>query len=312
MERVKLDCPNCGSTLNKIETQKDTYVCLHCGHKEIIKKEDMPTNYYINQTITKNIYGNEKLSEEDYYKLVKNAEKYISIEEYRKAVALTNKAKKIDEGNYLAWLLSAKSKLLYNIKNKEEENVVLYYPMSSINKDYNKAYGFAEDGMKGKIEEELQPLIAEYSSYLEDEEDSEPAKPVDLNKAIKTIHIVCSVIAIYFIAIIIVLLCLIEEKDVCASLSVFLGIVFVIWSCVIIDLKRKKKIVEYIKSRDRVAIEELYNLFHHGVITLKYAELSKVAKNEFKRDINQLMERYIFGYKIDGEYVVKYTSTVDK
>ena len=179
MERIELNCTKCGGKLNKIETQKDTYICLHCGNKEIIKEETTTTNYYVNQNITKNIYGTEKLSEEDYYKLITNAEKFIKIKDYKKAISLTEQAKKIDEGNYLAWWISTKAKLLYDIEKKETDKRILYFTdkriiyfsIKSIEDDYKKAYAFAEDNVKIKIEEEYKDLYKQYAKLFEDAND---------------------------------------------------------------------------------------------------------------------------------------------
>ena len=158
MERIKLTCSNCGGNLSKIETQKDTYICLHCGKQEIIKEEVVPTNYFINQNITKNIYGNEDFLDKKYYKFIETAEKFWKIGDYKKALSYINQAIQLDEGNYLGWWLSVKVKLTCNIYFY---HIGFSYSKSSIEQDYKKAFAFADDNTKAQIKHEYDLLLNE-------------------------------------------------------------------------------------------------------------------------------------------------------
>ena len=85
MQKIEFKCSNCGGQLNPVETQKSVYICLHCGNREIIAQEMPSSNYYINQNITKNIYGNEQHLDDEYFKLIHTAEKFLQINEHKKA-----------------------------------------------------------------------------------------------------------------------------------------------------------------------------------------------------------------------------------
>lgn len=118
MERLELKCSACGGNLNKIETLEDTYVCLHCGSREIIKQESAPVTNNITNNITTNVYNNTDIKKEEYEGLIKAAESFIENGEYVKAVSLLERAKKIITVEYRAWWLTVKAKMLYNINNR--------------------------------------------------------------------------------------------------------------------------------------------------------------------------------------------------
>ncbi len=158
MEKIQLTCSSCGGKLIAIETKENTYVCTHCGNQEIITKEASKQNYYINQNIVKNIYGKEQPTEEDYYKLVKNAEKFMGVKDYLGAIKFLNQAVDIDPGNYLAWWIRVKAKLAYNSSPTENLLNIKRFSEKNIQADYDKAYAFADNNQKAMIAEEVRKI----------------------------------------------------------------------------------------------------------------------------------------------------------
>ena len=158
MEKIQLTCSSCGGKLMPIESKKDTYVCLHCGSQEIVTQEASKQNYYINQNIVKNIYGKEQPSEEDYFKLVKNAEKFAGVRDYQMALHFLDQAINIDPGNYLAWWVRVKIKLASNSNQPDGLLNIKRFSEKNIEADYDKAYAFADNNQKAIICQEVERI----------------------------------------------------------------------------------------------------------------------------------------------------------
>ncbi|MBQ9792960.1 MAG: hypothetical protein IJW32_04385 [Clostridia bacterium] len=304
MEKIELKCSNCGGALNKIETQKDTYVCLHCGNKEIIKEEKGNTNYYINQNTTKNIYGKENIVEEDYFKLIENAEKFIKVEDYKMAFKLIKQAKDIDPGHYLVWWLSAKAKLLSNIKDKETGDLFAGpgYSIKNIEEDCKKAIAFASEKQREFIEEEYQELYKEYSQYCEDANDYVEANIGKERNLQKTSKIIVGFIiaAIIFLMSGIILSIFLKNEDVLLTF-VFIGWIIIIISVVVnAYIRNNIKIIEFIKQKQEISFEDLF----------KYCEELNI---QTLKDINSLKNRVanliengnLVNYKIEKDFIIK-------
>ena len=154
MSKTKLNCENCGSVLTKIENDDKTYVCLHCGSKMVVEPDINKTinNYQVEQNITKNIYGKEKL---EYEELIYKAETFIKLENYSKALNYIEQAINENPGNFGAWWLSAKAKLLKGIeKANKSNNLFGLAPDESFVKDYDNAMKLAPENKKQEITNE--------------------------------------------------------------------------------------------------------------------------------------------------------------
>lgn len=304
MEKIELKCSNCGGALNKVETQKDMYVCLHCGNKEIIKEEKNTTNYYINQNITKNIYGKENIVEEDYFKIIENAEKFIKVEDYKMAFKLIEQAKDIDPGHYLVWWLSAKVKILSNIKDKETGEFFTGpgYSIKNIEEDCKKAIAFASEEQRKLIEEEYQELCKEYSQYSEDVNDHVEAnigKERNLQKASKII--VSFIIAtIIFLMGGIILSIFLKNEDILLSFVFFSWIFIIIFVSVNSYIRNNIKIIEFIKQKQEISFEELFKYCEEiNIQTLKDINSLK------KRVVNLIENGNLVNYKIEKDFIIK-------
>ncbi|MBQ3213617.1 MAG: hypothetical protein IJB10_01205 [Clostridia bacterium] len=308
MERIELNCTKCGGKLNKIEKQKDTYICLHCGNKEIIKEETTSNNYYVSQNITKNIYGTEKLSEEDYYKLITNAEKFIKIKDYKKAISLAEQAKKIDEGNYLAWWISTKAKLLYDIEKKETDKRTIYFSIKSIEDDYKKAYSFAEDNVKNEIEEEYKDLYKRFSVLFENATTYVEAnfEEKDINNKIKAMTI--SGYIVLAIAVFCGIFMLAKQIDDLLAVMVIFFFVGIILLFSTRTTKDSKKIIEFIKKNEKVSFDELLSFCEKSLKS--FNRVSMIEKKVLiealnKRISDMIREGFLTGYKIENYFIIK-------
>ncbi|MBR3890480.1 MAG: hypothetical protein IKJ30_00230 [Bacilli bacterium] len=60
---VDLKCNSCGSNqLHKIETEDNTYICLHCGNKQVVEENITNNRYNVTNNIVNNVYGEVKVS----------------------------------------------------------------------------------------------------------------------------------------------------------------------------------------------------------------------------------------------------------
>ena len=298
MEKIELKCSNCGGALNKVETQKDMYVCLHCGNKEIIKEEKNTTNYYINQNITKNIYGKENNSNSDYFKLIENAEKFIKLEDYKMALKLLNQAKEVDPGHYLVWWLLVKSKILSNIKNKKENSFAIYYSLKNIENDYERVVSFVSDVERKEVEEEYKNLYKEYSQYCESANDYVEAnlnkeKPIDF-----TVFIGLLIFSIMSIIIGLSVPFIIDEPGCFAFLVVglFLFVISILSGSI---TKDNKKIIEFIKQKQEISFDELMSFCKEKTENIN-------NKEDLKNRVASLIrEGYLVNYKIEKDFIIK-------
>ena len=298
MEKIELKCSNCGGILNKIETQKDTYVCLHCGNKEIIKEEAKTTNYYINQNITKNIYGSEKEpTTEEFFKLIKNVEKFIKIEDYKLALKQVKQAKEIDAGNYIVWWFSAKIKLLSNIKNKENGGVFIAYSTKGIEDDYKKAMAFASEEERENFEEEYKDLYKQYAKFFEDANEYVEAQYGEEDKSDNKIaSILMMIVAIISIIAGIFIALYVEIAAICLS---FYGFIFFIIAISIYKSGLNNgKIINFIKSKEKLSFEEIYSFCEREKISLDYKDLNKKIA-EF------IENRNLTYYKIENGFIIR-------
>lgn len=310
MERIELKCSSCGGKLNKIETQKDTYVCLSCGNKEIIKEEEKATTYYINQNITKHIYGNEAV-EEDYYKIVKKAEDLIKIEEYKEAIKQLETAITIEVGNYLAWWLCAKAKLLFNLKNKTDNKLVIYFSEKSIKADFNKAIKFINETEKVKIEHEFQKLYKEYSRLFELDTYVEANLGKEQNMTKRKIGIIIAVLLFSLLSGLVAAFCI---KSVLADADAqnmdIIGPASCIPVVIIIDLivlvagfkgiNNDVKIIQFIKNHEECSFQEILNFCETNDI-LSIRDSEDIAL----KIVGLIKESYLVNYKIENGFVIK-------
>ena len=301
MEKIELKCSNCGGALNKVEAQKDMYVCLHCGNKEIIKEEKNTTNYYINQNITKNIYGKENNSNSDYFKLIENAEKFIKLEDYKMAFKLIEQAKDIDPGHYLVWWLSAKVKILSNIKDKETGNFFTgpRYSIKNIEEDCKKSIAFASEEQRKLIEEEYQELCKEYSQYSEGS-DVYVKETIGEEKPVSYVGFFVLLSLSFVYLVLGIVMPITEEESFLSFLSFFGGFLLVLALILWAKLKSDKKIISFIKTKEKVSFIELFDYCQESKI-----QIIEDIKKLKKRVVNLIENGNLVNYKIEKDFIIK-------
>lgn len=318
MEKIQLTCSSCGGKLIAIETKENTYVCTHCGNQEIITKEASKQNYYINQNIVKNIYGKEQPTEEDYYKLVKNAEKFMGVKDYLGAIKFLNQAVDIDPGNYLAWWIRVKAKLAYNSSPTENLLNIKRFSEKNIQADYDKAYAFADNNQKAMIAEEVKK-IQETTQKTSNEVAKTPSQ-TNLQKyntsarfgtevSLKPKQIICMIIAIlalgFSITAATVLIIHVNEVAILPCLVWFaISIILFISSN---NYRLQIYIINYIKQNKKVSFEQLFQYVNdYTKQTNFFFRLSSNIEKEslISKIHNLIINNNLIGYKIENGYII--------
>lgn len=282
MERLELKCSACGGNLNKIETLEDTYVCLHCGSREIIKQESAPVTNNITNNITTNVYNGVDGHQSECDKLIRAAESFIEDGKYEKAGHLLEKAKKINETDYRIWWLLVKTKLLYNIKNYSDGN---YYKFERIRDDFNTACSFASKEEKSEIEKEYKLLCKKFNETNDEIIDIIPASFNPEKEYLKLI--VCAIVSV-LIEIIFLLLAVLNGS---VWYVLILCLVAIVSSIILVKFYKERKLLKFIKGKERVDFDE---------ITI-YAN-----DNELCNVLSYLItNNYLVGYKVERSYIIK-------
>ncbi len=299
MEKVSLKCSNCGAILETTKDSNNKYHCPHCGNIEILKPNSS-SNYFVNQNITKNIYSSEEYHDEDYFKNINIAEKFIEIDEYEDALTFIEKAKSIDAGNYLAWWLSAKIKLLQNINEIEVKSEL--FPMSEIKKDFKKACILAEDDIKANITEEYNNLIDQYNeteTALTNRNSSEIQIKSNTNITISLGILEVFILISIFTIIAGISLSAANENGLFLLISM-VGLVLLLLTIISIKKQREnEKILNYIAQKNHTSIAEIYTYCNHENIDIKNIE-------DLRKRIKYLIENnYLKDYILNNDEILK-------
>ena len=110
-----LKCNSCGSQLHKIENEENTYVCLHCGNKQVLEDNVTNNSYTVTNHVVNNIYGNVTVDDQNEGAVtIQKVKTYIKLKEYKKAyeflIELVAESPELSE---LWWLLSKVSLMAY-------------------------------------------------------------------------------------------------------------------------------------------------------------------------------------------------------
>jgi tetratricopeptide (TPR) repeat protein len=156
MALVAAKCTNCGANI-EVDNTKELGVCEFCETTFYVEKviNNYNTNNYITnyQTITRNVY-HEELDVED---MIKNAETFIILEEYKKAENIYKELIDIAPYNYKVWSGMARA-ITSNFTDLDAPLIYFEY--------YEKAIKLARDP-----EREL--LIKEHETYLMKKDENE-------------------------------------------------------------------------------------------------------------------------------------------
>ncbi len=159
--KADLKCQNCGSTLSKIENEENTYVCLHCGSKQLIKEDNIIN--HIQQHITKHVYNGD-----DYDEYIKNAETLMALNEFEKALPVLEKATAAKPADYYGWWLMVVVKFKIHKAALDPTNFFNYLEIEQdIDSSYENAYKLASDKQKKEIETQYEEAKSDMLAHLD-------------------------------------------------------------------------------------------------------------------------------------------------
>ncbi|MCL2370599.1 MAG: tetratricopeptide repeat protein [Firmicutes bacterium] len=100
MALVAAKCTECGAAI-EVEETKDAGICSFCGTAFVTQKAINEHHTHVTKHITKNVFGVDGKSAEDFYA---NGETFLKLKEWEKAEEAFEQAKTIEPSNYLGWL----------------------------------------------------------------------------------------------------------------------------------------------------------------------------------------------------------------
>ncbi len=293
MKSIDLKCNNCGATLTKIETDENTYICTHCGNKQIIKEEKKvnENNYVINQNITKNIYGNDK---SEYMELIAKAETYIKLEDYKKAIEVAKKAVDDNPANYLGWWILTKAKILHNKKSQTKTSIITNFKLLKYEEDYKKALKLANEEETNIINEEY----AELTKHLDiaDLVESKDINNIPANMGKKRkVHEFLLLFIMSTLLSVTLFTGIILSKET-SQVAIILPSISLVFSIFTFGLWIQDiKFVKFIEQKDKVTVQELMNF-------------SKINNKNYtlRRILRLINNNNLIGYElVKGEYLIK-------
>ena len=172
-----LKCNSCGGQLHKIETEENTYICLHCGSKQILEENIVSNTYNVTNNIVNNIYGEinvngpkkiklEKKNELDIKQEIDNIEGLIKLREYSSAYRNLMRLSKKYTANYQIWWLLSKVCLLVDIESWSNRSEC-YIDCEQESNYYEKAKLLANESELVKINDEHKSLVEKLESIKE-------------------------------------------------------------------------------------------------------------------------------------------------
>ena len=297
MTQHNLICPQCGAKLSKDSGSPNVYICQHCGNKQIITSEQLSNNIFVNNNVTKNIYGNNDSNDEKYERYIKNAESWLKINEYKNAIKELKSATLLDVGNYVGWWLMTKAKLLYNESRYLSANFSAPYTLFSIEEDFQKAYNFASEEIKPIIKAEYEELKQKAFFQQNSHNSSKQTKAKNIDHQIGLLTLIMSILIIVYVSISIVALSTPQEIPAVAGGISFVFALFILCAfCIAIQkLRIGKHIIQYVIQKDEATIDEINN------------HLSTINKEQPRETLQEIIESLL-----DGDYLVGYNFDKNK
>ena len=159
-----LKCNSCGGKLHKIETEDNTYICLHCGSKQVLEENVTNNSYNVTNNVVNHIYGEVNVNEEkstksDVDELIEKAEALIKIKEYDKAYKLLIILSNEYPGMYQIWWLLTKICLL--ACKRASAGVKYKFDYTRYNFYYQKAMALLEGEAAENIKAEYEAMSSE-------------------------------------------------------------------------------------------------------------------------------------------------------
>ena len=165
-----LKCNSCGGQLHKIETEENTYICLHCGSKQVLEENITNNNYNVTNNVVNHIYGevNVKGTVEDTSGVQNDfvkAEALIKIKEYEKAFYMLLDISEENPHIWKVWWLLSKTSLLASesfwIEDSEYD-----FDRDLYEEHFEKAMALAPETSKMEIEKEYKQLVKNYEKAM--------------------------------------------------------------------------------------------------------------------------------------------------
>ncbi len=298
MTLEKIKCKDCGAMLTRENNSNDIYVCEHCGAKQVLKQDAIVNNYNIKQDITKNIFGENK---KDYSEMIEACLIFIKLEEYDRAIKLASMA--IDEmpGNYMAWWLSAKAKILLTIKEREGNKINIFKKRNDYEEDYKKAKMLAQ-------EQDVEAISLEYGVLVEKLSQNSMAISMNVEANFKAQKLQKKLIP-GFILLGISLICLacfiyceIADFDGAESLMVVFALFFVMGLAILSEYRTDKKVLEIVNNEKRISVSELIKRLENINVEMSYEK----ATNKI---ISLIENGYLCGYEASGDDIIQIEQT---
>lgn len=305
MAKEKLSCENCGSALTKIENDDKTYICLHCGTKVVVEPDINQTvnNYQVEQNITKHIYGKEKL---EYEELIYKAETFIKLENYSKALNYIEQAINENPGNFGAWWVSAKAKLLKGIEKANKSTTIFGLMLDeSFVKDYDNAMKLAPEDKKQEITNEYTELKVKFyevnkgSGQMSFGRNYVPAN----NEQCPLPNHVTALKILVVLGFVIIALGIFLATAFSMPALVALGGYGVIFMLIGISIKRNAsenaKVIKYIQQFNKITVKEVAE--HFGV-AYEVIVTQKIFDNKIK---DFIINGWLCGYEYNNGVLTK-------
>lgn len=199
MKKV-LKCSSCGGKLAKIEMEENTYVCLHCGNKEVIENDVTNNNYNITNNVVNHIYGNVEVEKAEtssgmsFTEYKERVEGFITIKEYKQAYDLLIELSKELPMQYLIWWYLAKVCLLAR-QDYLKNGTYHYFDVFKHKAFYEKACILASSKEREDIEKEY----LSYKAIIHNISTENSKK--NKKQALELLVLVCTPLLILFIVI---------------------------------------------------------------------------------------------------------------
>lgn len=285
--KITLKCENCGAVLNLAENENDTYVCSHCGQKQLIKEDQI----HLHQNVIKTVYEN-KYTFEEY---LDKAETFIALKDYKKAFDVIDDAITDCPEDYRGWFAKAK----VHMAIYEEELSIDNFCSSDTNEDdieeyLDKAFILADDTQKAEINDFYKKWQERLEPKLKAFEKKKLGKNIYVEANFKKSW--CPLKLQFYATICVPIIALIVPIILGTTVTLIVGLsifavfaVLALLSCV--TLEKKLTLVKVIKKYRLIGLEEL-----KGVL-IEYG--SRFRSLDLAKQIRQLIEeRQLVGYEI--------------
>ena len=179
-----LKCNSCGSNqLHKIESEANTYVCLHCGNKQVVEENTTNNSYNVTNHIVNNVYGEVKVTgdisqdDDSNASLLQKVDALIKLNDHDRAYKMLIKLSNDNPEMYQVWWLLTKVSM-NAYKGHLTKKTYYHFDYTSYEEFYEKAKVLANEEQVREMDEEYKTLLEEIkkAKSLVDEKATEASK----------------------------------------------------------------------------------------------------------------------------------------